>query len=98
MKLIPQELQATPKPSIRSFDEATRVSTTDSASVIDFFEARDRLASRFDGMIKSAKQEVRRVEAGPERSERFADSVEQALYWLISAGILAYLLLAILGL
>jgi hypothetical protein len=68
---------------------------TSPARVIDFFEARHRLMAESGRIAKECEIEraIRR-----ERSAELVDSLEEALYWLISAAVLAYLALGIFGL
>ena len=81
-----------------SGDEAARLSLAiSSACVSDFFEARKRLSIELAEATKcrGIRPHLRRVLGM--RSANAADTVEESLYWLISAATLAYLALQVLG-
>jgi hypothetical protein len=84
MKFIQQEFPAAPNAS---------------ACVIDFLEARDRLAAEPEGNSKEFEiiQKARKVAARRLPSAR-VDRAEESLYWLLSAATLGYLVLEIIGL
>jgi hypothetical protein len=71
---------------------------TDSARVIDFLKARDRLAAEFKGTRKESEMiwKARKVAARRVPSAR-VDRLEDSLYWLLSAATVGYLVLEIIG-
>ena len=103
MEFTQREWQAAPAPrSAPGIDEAATLSTViraSSASVIDFFEARDRLSAGFEA--SSEEFEIKR-KAGNVAARRIPsvgrfDRLEESLYWLLSAATLIYLVLEIIG-
>jgi hypothetical protein len=76
--------------------EATRPA---SACVIDFFEARDRLKP---GLEEAGQQSEIRLKSQKLALYRLpsierADRLEESVYWVLSAVLVAYLLLGIIG-
>ena len=67
---------------------------TQSASVIDFFEARDRLLAGFEGRRKAFEinRKAGKVVASRHPSIGRMDRLEESLYWFLSAATLIYLL------
>jgi hypothetical protein len=103
MKFIDQALsinassQGEPLPG----EDGHRISKCGStACLVDFFEARSRLSTELAGMTEEIEiaEKVYRDFVSAKRSSKGTDTVEQALYWLISAATLAYLTLLVLGL
>jgi hypothetical protein len=84
------------------FDEATtplEVTRTPAACVIDFFEARDQLTT---GLEKSSQPLAINRKAGKVSIHRLpsierADRFEESVYWVLSAAMLVYLLLGVVG-
>jgi hypothetical protein len=76
--------------------EATRPS---SVCVIDFFEARDRLKPGLDerGQQREIKGEAQKSALARLPSVKRADRLEELVYWALSAVMVAYLLLGIIG-
>ena len=104
MKFTHQKLPTAFAPAASSeppFDEADRPSIQVSARcVIDFFEARDRLSAQLERTAKESAfaSTIRRTTIRRKRAADPGDTLEESLYWLISAATLAYLVLGILGL
>ena len=67
--------------------------------LVDFFDARSRLLADLAGSTEQTEiaEKVYRTFAFEKRSSKWTDILEAALYWLISAPILAYLTLVVLG-
>jgi len=103
MEFTQREWQAAPAPrSAPSIDEAATLSTViraSSASVIDFFEARDRLSAGFEasGEEFEIKRKAGNVGARRIPSVGHFDRLEESIYWLLSAATLIYLVLEIIG-
>ena len=76
--------------------EATR---PPSAGVIDFFEARDRLKPGLEeaGQQLEIKLKSRKLALHRLPSIRRADRLEESVYWMLSAVMVVYLLLGIIG-
>jgi hypothetical protein len=80
--------------------EASATKPKSSPLVTDFFEVRHQLMLRRQESATSDKtaQAVEIINRRPQPFRAAPAAVEQALYWLISAPVLAYLLYLILGL
>jgi hypothetical protein len=76
--------------------EATR---PPSACVIDFFEARDRLKPGLDerGQQLEIKGKLQKLPLQRLPSVKRADHLEESVYWVLSAVMVVYLLLGIIG-
>ena len=85
MNLTQQQLSAAPTASL--------------ACAIDFLEARDRLSAEFaeTGKRFEMKRKVRKVTARRILSAGRINRLEEALYWLLPAATLGYLVLGIIG-
>jgi hypothetical protein len=99
----PGNVMTTNSDAIRTINHQTNLNGVPSAarsSVIDFVEARDRLSAEF---LETAERcaAARKISDGAARRRRsieLTNRVEQSLYWLLSAAVLAYLALKIAGL
>jgi hypothetical protein len=89
--------------SVRSINHQPKLnelSPTSSVCIIEFFEARQRLLTD-SKRIAQATERDRLVHQSAIRRGLYtgvADTVEEGLYWLISAAVFAALALGILGL
>jgi hypothetical protein len=89
MKFIYQELSIN---ASSQREDAHRTSKRGSTEhLVDFLEARTRLSTELAGMIKETKiaEKAYRDCVSAKRSSKGTDTVEQVLYWLISAPTLA---------
>jgi hypothetical protein len=82
--------------AVRNIDHqlnSDEVPPTARSSVIDFFEARERLSAEFLQRAErcAALREISDVAARQRRSIQLTNRLEQSLYWLLSAAVLAYL-------
>jgi hypothetical protein len=70
-----------------------------SGCVIDFFEARDRLAPGLDerGRQLEIKGKSQKLSVDRLPTVQRADRLEESVYWLLSAVVVIYLLLGIIG-
>jgi hypothetical protein len=81
-------------------EHAPRISRSSSTEcLVDFFEARSRLLADLAGSAEQIEiaERAYRTFASEKRSSKRTDILEAALYWLISAPALAYLILVVLG-
>lgn len=100
MKFISQELSISASSLCESLEDAHRISRSSSTEcLVDFFEARDRLSADLAGSAEKTEiaERAYRTFVSEKRSSTWTDIVEAALYWLISAPTLAYVILVVLG-
>jgi hypothetical protein len=76
------------------------LSPTSPACVIEFFEARHRLLSDSERIAQDSEidRQIRASAIRRERSVGVSDALEEGCYWLISAAVLGFFALGILGL
>jgi hypothetical protein len=88
MKFTPREFQtahvAQPEPRVGEATTLSKAPGATSANAIGFFEAREWLSAGFK------ESQILSVCRG--------DRLEESFYWLLSAAIVAYLIVAIIGL
>jgi len=103
MEFTQREWQAAPAArSAPGIDQAAALLTViraPSACVIDFFEARNRLLAGFEASSEAfeIKRTTGNVAARRIPSVGRFDRLEESLYWLLSAAMLIYLVLEIIG-
>jgi hypothetical protein len=70
-----------------------------SVCIIDFFEARDRLKPGLDERGQNSRTKEKSQKLAPHRipSIKRVDRFEESIYWVLSAVMLVYLLLEIIG-
>jgi hypothetical protein len=104
MKFIQRKYQVVPDtPGTPRVDDGTTHLTVNRAPptcVVDFFECRDRLSAGFDECSKESERNREGSTVDPLRlpSVDWSARLEESLNLLLSAAMVVYLLLAIIGL
>jgi hypothetical protein len=104
MKFTPREFQtahvAQPEPRVGEATTLSKAPGATSANAIGFFEAREWLSAGFKESRKEFEinRKAGRLATRQILSVCRGDRLEESFYWLLSAAIVAYLIVAIIGL